>query len=225
MKSILSVLKKSSLFLGKTEAEIEDIISKADYKIMNYKKNEIIFYTFSKSSFVGIVLEGSVIIQKNLPTGKIVNNTLKKAGESFGGITIFSDISTYPCDITAKENCSILFIPKSYMKNLILSDSLINFNVLSTMSANMLMFDKQTELLAYSSIQEKIAFFLISNSRTQNNCSIVNLPYSKKMWAEFLNVSRPSLYRELKKLCNDKIIEIDENCIKILNLEKLELLL
>jgi CRP-like cAMP-binding protein len=55
--------------------------------------------------------------------------------------------------------------------------------------------------------------------------NVIHLPFSKKTWAEYLNVSRPSLYRELKKLDDDQAIEINKNNISILNKQKLENLL
>ncbi|WP_132247729.1 helix-turn-helix domain-containing protein [Marinisporobacter balticus] len=41
-------------------------------------------------------------------------------------------------------------------------------------------------------------------------------PYSKKTWSEHLNVSRPSLFRELKILCTQQVIRIRNKEILIL---------
>lgn len=221
MKKLAASLMKSTVFLGKEREEIEKILVKTKYKIRNYKKNDLLFSTHHVASFIGIVLKGSVIIQINLATGKAINNVLKERGDSFGGVAIFSDISTYPCDIVAKENCSILLIPVKCMRQLISYDRDINFNVVSAMSKNMVILNKKTELLSYSSIQEKISFFLLENVKSENE-DTVKLPYSKKLWAEFLNVSRPSLYRELNKLIEERAIEINKSSIKILDIGILE---
>ena len=61
-----------------------------------------------------------------------------------------------------------------------------------------------------------IAYFLIHEIKTSGN-SMVHLSFTKKTWAEYLNVSRPSLCRELKKLCTDNIIEIIKDKILILD--------
>ncbi|MBN1468456.1 MAG: Crp/Fnr family transcriptional regulator [Fusobacteriaceae bacterium] len=225
MNNLLEILAKSSVFLGKTEEEIQVILNKIKYRIADYKKNEFIFNSSSPANSIGIIIKGSVIIQNNLATGKIINSFFKKVGDGFGGAIIFSDIPTFSCDVVAKENCTILFILKDYMKILVASDSLISSNVVSSMSKNMLKMNRQAELLTYSSIQEKIAFFLIYNSEFKNNVFQITIPYSKKIWSEFLNVSRPSLYRELKKLSAENIIEVYKNNIKIVDIKKLKSIL
>jgi len=50
---------------------------------------------------------------------------------------------------------------------------------------------------------------------------LIHSPFNKKTWAEYLNVSHPSLCRELKKLCNNNIIEINKDRISFLNEEAL----
>ncbi|MDD4690459.1 MAG: helix-turn-helix domain-containing protein, partial [Eubacteriales bacterium] len=43
------------------------------------------------------------------------------------------------------------------------------------------------------------------------------LPISKKQLADYLGVQRPSLFRELKKLQDERIIEIDNRVITLLS--------
>ena len=45
--------------------------------------------------------------------------------------------------------------------------------------------------------------------------SVILLPMSKRQLADYLGVQRPSLFRELKKLKEEGIIEIDNRTIVI----------
>ena len=61
---------------------------------------------------------------------------------------------------------------------------------------------------------EKIAFSLLHDFKCINGTVII--PFSKTTWSEDLNVSRTSLSRELKALCEQGIIHMDGNRIVFL---------
>lgn len=220
MKDILEILYKAPIFCGKDKKDIEDILGKMNYKVLHAKKNELIFDISKEAKYIGIILSGSVVVQNNLASGKVVNTVHRKIGEGICGTIIFSDEKSYPCDVLAKDKCSVLLISKSDMAELILNDSLINKNIINLMAKSILKLNQKAELLSYSSIKEKIAFSLLSWSEEQKSDK-VKVPYSKKMWSEYLNVSRPSLYRELTDLVNNGYIELYGSSIKILDIENL----
>lgn len=53
----------------------------------------------------------------------------------------------------------------------------------------------------------------------------VVLPFTKTTWAEYLNVSRTSLSRELKNLCEQNVIKMNGSNIVLTQRELLESLL
>jgi CRP-like cAMP-binding protein len=111
------------------------------------------------------------------------------------------------------------------MLDLISRDPILLENLLRSISNRVLLLNLKTELLSYSSIQKKIAFSLLYLMDDYSCNDKITLPYSKKKWAEYLNVSRTSLFRELKEVCEKKIIHIDSKTITILNRDSLENLL
>ena len=56
----------------------------------------------------------------------------------------------------------------------------------------------------------------------QTGSDVVKIPESVSKWAMTMNVSRPSLHRELKKMENKKIISYDPPSITILNSDDLQ---
>lgn len=50
---------------------------------------------------------------------------------------------------------------------------------------------------------------------------IFDMPMNRQELAEFLNVKRPSLSRELSNMQRDKIIEVYRSSVKITNIDKL----
>ncbi|SHH26972.1 Crp/Fnr family transcriptional regulator [Tepidibacter thalassicus] len=217
MKNISNILSNSILFKNKTQQEINIALSSINYIIKHYKKGDLIFSVDQPPKYIGIILEGCIEVQKNLASGKVISILYKKKGDLFGEGSAFSKASTYPCNIFAKTKSTILLITKQNILNLLSKDSLLLTNFLNSFANRILLLNLKTELLSYSSIQQKIAFSLLYLMNEYKYNNVIFLPYSKKTWSEHLNVSRPSLFRELKILCNQKIIQIQNRTITILN--------
>jgi len=77
------------------------------------------------------------------------------------------------------------------------------------------MLQQRLELLSYHGIAQKAAFWLLLRAR-QGESPTVKIPGSFSNWAMLMNVSRPSLHRELKKLEAQGIISLEPPEIRIL---------
>lgn len=216
MKKFLTVLCNSVLFENKTQDEIESALSSIEYIVKSYERGELIFRIDQSTKYIGIILDGSIEVQKNLASGKVISILYKRKGDLFGEGSVFSKATAYPCNIYSKTKSMILLISKENMLRLISNDTILLNNFLSSFANRVLLLNLKTELLSYSSIQQKIAFSLLYLMDDCKSGDTVTLPYSKKTWAEHLNVSRPSLFRELKILCSQKIIDIQSKTITIL---------
>lgn len=222
--NILNVLCCCPLFYKVKKTVIEEFMQTSDFIIKKFKKNEIVFSTDQNSDNMGIVISGCAEVQKYLPSGNIVCLDQKKKGQTFGGAVIFSSNSTYDYDVTAKNDCEILFLSRQSIKQFMDENPMIASNVLNTFSTHMMYYGKKVELFSYSSIKKKIAFYLLDKMETDKS-NIITLPFSKKTWSEYLNVSRPSLYRELKKLCIEHILTVKGNKITVLKPDELQSIL
>ena len=220
MDKYMDVLCNCPLFKGKEKKEIKDSLSRTEHKVIHYQKNDFIFRADHTPAYLGIVLKGSIDVQNNLESGKYFNVFYKKKGEVFGGALVFSNIQNYKFNIIAKTHCDILLIAKQSFLEVLAKDQIIVANILNLLAKSVLMLNHKIELFSHSSIQKKIAYSLLYNIQF-NPHNTIHLPYSKKDWAEHLNVSRPSLLRELKKLVDAGIIAIDKKTIKVLQKDHL----
>jgi CRP-like cAMP-binding protein len=215
MDDIIKALNKCAIFKGLDNAKIQELLSKTKYQVRQYNKNELIFREDQYSENIGIIIVGCIEIQKILASGNLICIFHNNQGDTFGGAVVFSSMTTYPCDVFSRCNSIILFFPKQSIFEMC-NENLIAKNLLNTFANKIIQYEKRLELFSYSSIQKKIAFFLLDELKTNNN-NTINLSFTKKTWAEYLNVSRPSLCRELKKLCDNNLIKIKMNKISILN--------
>ncbi|MDF2572268.1 MAG: Cyclic nucleotide-binding domain protein [Sporomusa sp.] len=225
MENFINTVANCRLFKDYDRSDLHKFLIHAEYKIGNFKKGQFIFRMDQPITYVGIILKGSVEVQKILPSGKVVNLIYKEKGELFAEGTIFSNMPAYPCQVISKDNTDVMLVPKQHVMKALAEERVLLANFLALMSDKLIFLNKKIELLSYCSIQSKIAYSLLHCISTDKNASVIELPYTQKAWAEHLNVPRPSLCRELKNLCKEKIIQTNKRTITILKRDKVELLL
>ncbi|AOY74511.1 Crp/Fnr family transcriptional regulator [Clostridium formicaceticum] len=221
MDSILFSLQGCNLFKHKSLEEIDSLLSNIHYRIDAYKENEVVFSPYQIADKMGIILSGAVDVQKLFPCGKIVTLNRRTTSDLIAEASLFSKTKHYPSTISACTTCQILFIHKDELLKLFLMDKDIMSCFLESVSNRVLALNRKIEILSLTSIAEKIAYFLIHAHHDDDN-NTITLPFSKKAWAEHMNVSRPSLLRELKKLEMDGLISIAKREIKIKDFEGLK---
>jgi hypothetical protein len=75
--------------------------------------------------------------------------------------------------------------------------------------------------LSLDTTRKKIANLLLKEYKKTNSLNII-LPYSKEKMAKLLNVTRPSLSRELTNMKDEGLIDYYKNKFTILDLGALE---
>lgn len=224
MNNLINNIKDSELFRNIDLTEIDKLISVVNYKQLNLQKNQSAFDTYSDPNYIGLVLNGSINIEKLLPSGKSVFMYSKKRGDIFGEVAVFSEMEQYPCNAVSVDNSTLLLFSKSeFFKLLTLSPNVLK-NFLKLVCNKAFMLNSRVGTLSFTSVKQKIAQSLLYDFAIENN-SLVQLPFNKKVWADSLNISRSSLYRELDLLCNDLIISLDKsNAISILDINRLKMI-
>lgn len=216
-----SVLKKSALFRALSVDVWQTALEQTPHRIQHYNKGEIIFHLMEPADKIGIVLSGKVEVQKSFPNGSQVNVSTRSPGELIGAAAVFSRHRRYPCDIVSLEPSAILVFHREQLLKLLQTDVRILENFTTEIASAAYMLQQRLELLSYHGIGQKAAFWLLTQLR-QTGKTCVQIPGSVSKWAMLMNVSRPSLHRELKKLEGDGIITYAPPAIQILNAEALQ---
>ena len=216
-----SVLKKSALFRALRVDVWQTALEQTPHRIQHYNKGEIIFHLMEPADKIGIVLSGKVEVQKSFPNGSQVNVSTRSPGELIGAAAVFSRHRRYPCDIVSLEPSAILVFHREQLLKLLQTDVRILENFTTEIASATYMLQQRLELLSYHGIGQKAAFWLLTQLR-QTGKTCVQIPGSVSKWAMLMNVSRPSLHRELKKLEGDGIITYAPPAIQILNAEAIQ---
>ena len=216
-----SVLEKSTLFSGVPAAELRTALEETPHHIQCYDKGEIIFHLMESATRIGIILEGRVEAQKSFPNGSQVNVSIRVPGEMIGPAAVFSKSQRYPCDIVSLEPVTVIMFRKDDLLKLMQKNVRILENFIAEIASATYMLQQRIELYSYNGIAQKAAFWLLMQAR-QTGKSKIHIPGSVSKWAMLMNVSRPSLHRELKRMEDEGIISYDSPAIDILNPDKLQ---
>ena len=216
-----TVLEQSALFSGIPTKELCNDLNTVPHHIQRYDKGDTIFHLMENASRIGIVLEGNVQAQKPFPNGSQINVSVRKAGELIGAAAAFSRSQKYPCDVVALESATILFFLREDILLLLQKDLRIMEYFMTELATASYMLQQRLELMSYSGIAQKAAFYLLIQAR-QSGKNVIKRPGSVSNWAMVMNVSRSSLHRELKKLEADGLIAYAPPVIEIHDFEALQ---
>lgn len=213
-------LAESRIFRGLTEKEIAELLDGISYKVITYDKGEAVFHLMDDAEQVAIILLGRVQVQKIFPGGGHMQVNIAGPGDMIGEAAVFSAQRKYPCELTALEDAELLLIERDEMLKLLQSNRGLLNNFIIELSTATYELQWRIELLSYTGIQQKIAFYLLSRSM-QLGRDAVPIPDSITKWALSMNVSRPSLHRELKDMESHGIISVAAPIITIWNKDAL----
>lgn len=216
-----SVLEKSSLFAHMTAAELRKILEETPHHIQCYDKGETILHLMEPAEKIGIILEGRVEAQKSFPNGSQVNVSVRVPGDMIGPAAVFSRNQKYPCDIVSLDPVTVMMFRRDDLLGLLQKDVKILENFTRELASAAYMLQQRLELFSYNGIAQKAAFWLLTRARQTGNDK-VPVPGSVSKWALLLNVSRPSLHRELKRMEADGMISYSPPVIKILDAKALQ---
>lgn len=220
-----NVLLKSSLFQGINKVGMQDIIHCLNPVIRNYEKSSFITLAGDAFNSIGVILTGEVVVLKESGAGNRTVMALLKPGDIFGEVVAFSRKATWPASIQAQEFSQVLFLSGEKIiggcESICPWHRTLIRNTLGIISEKALMLNKRVDYLSIKSMREKICTYLLDQVRETGKLSFV-LPLKRQELADYLNVSRPSMSREMGRMRDEGIIDYHRSSVTVNNLEALK---
>lgn len=207
-------LANVSLFKGLNPQEISDCLRKVDFKIKDYKKNEIVFFRGDILKQVIIIINGTTHGEMQKFNGDTIVINQMKSGEVLASAFLFGNDNIFPVDLVTLENSKFLLFDKEKYLNLIQSDKRLLLNFINEISNKSQLLSKRIWFnFTHKTIEEKILSYINENAK---NNKIKFLPSISALAKKF-EVTRPALSREISNLCKKKILTKIENNIYSIN--------
>ena len=214
IKDLSLFLTKVSLFKGLNPDKIAKYLTEANFKIKEYKKNEIVFFRGDILKKIIIIVKGTARGEMQKFNGDTIVINQMKAGEVLASAFLFGKNNVFPVDLIALENSEFLFLDKEKYLDLIQSDKRLLLNFIREISNKSQYLSKRIWFnFTHKTIEEKVLSYIKENAQDDK---IKFLPSISALAKKF-EVTRPALSREISSLCKRKILKKIENNVYIIN--------
>ena len=214
------IILKSKIFKNIEENEVALLLKCINNYRKTFKKGEIILREGEKTEYMGIVITGSVVVERADLWG---NNTVLGV-ISPGGIfaETYSILNDEPLmiNVYANEKSEILFLRtneifKTCEKSCNFHDQLI-LNLIRIASFKNLNLSRKILHTGPKTIRGKLLSFFSEWVKKENSLSF-SIPYNRQQLADYLSVDRSAMSNELSKMQKEGILEFKKNKFKIID--------
>ena len=211
----LKILKKIKLFNNFDEdqlKEVENFLS----DIKTYKNKEIIFNIGDEINYFGILLRGQVDLAIEDAFGNKTILSKLSAPALFAESVLIKNVEEIPLSVISSSDTEIIFFDYlSYKSSNLSSKDKLQDNLIKILANKNLFMRDKLNLLSLPDSRSKILYFLSNESR-KNHSKYFTIDFNITELAQFLNLNRSSLSRELSKLKKEGLIDYDNKTFRIL---------
>jgi len=214
----IRIIDKCPVFSGMTDEEREKCLSSLDSNEKAFRKNSYLMRAGDVTDRMGIVMSGSVTVESNDIWGNRTILSIVEERQVFAETYALLPDEIMLVDVRANENCRILFLSirnvfkepsKESWKNKILK------NLLMIYSQKNLHLSGRSFHTSSKSCRGRLLSYLNSVSLRENSNEF-DIPFNRQQLADYLNLERTNMSKELAKMQKDRIIEYHLNHFKLI---------
>ncbi|SDA63352.1 cAMP-binding domain of CRP or a regulatory subunit of cAMP-dependent protein kinases [Butyrivibrio sp. INlla18] len=214
----LEGIEKSRLFKEMTAKELSSCLASLDAREKKYRKDDLILRAGERTSSIGMVLSGSVTIESNDVWGNC--SVLSHVGQNqFFAETYALLGEVLLVDVRANEDCRILFCN---IRNL-LEDSKKSSPWKEKLLKNILIISSQKNLVlsgrsfhtSPKSCRGRLLSYLNAIA-LQTSSREFDIPFNRQQLADYLNLERTNMSKELSHMKDEGLIEYRKSHFKLI---------
>ena len=219
MKKYIPILKRTKLFSGVADDEINSMLSCLDARLQSYKKGEYVLRQGERLNSITVLVSGELYIQRDDYWGNrsIVNRI--DVGEMFGEAYIAPESGALLNDVIAVEDSTVIFF--DVRRIITVCSSACRFHSMVVQNLFFAISEKNRALIqklghiSKRTTREKLISYLSEEAKRQNSASFV-IPFNRQQLADFLSVDRSAMSNELCKMRDEGLLEFEKNKFKLL---------
>lgn len=221
----LNVINSCALFKNITRENLVSLLPCLKPLTVSYEENTLIFTHGTKINYIYILLEGKIEIAKENPAGQKNIVSLLLPGQLFGEGVVCTSHHISPVSALALTSSKLLLIPYerivvSCEHNCSFHHSII-YNMMRLLGEKNYQLNTKMDLLLLKGMREKLVTYLLSEAQALETQAFT-IPLNRNQLADYLNVSRPSMCRELGRMKEEGLIDYYQNSFKLLDVKALQ---
>lgn len=214
-----AVLRQAPLFAGIRQEEIPKLLPCLAAARKTFEKDAAIFSIGEKIIRVGLVLSGSVRIERYDCWGNRHIVTAVLPGDLFGEAYAAAAQPSGDIGVTAAEPSTVLFLDLSRMlhmcKNACPYHARLIDNLVCLLASKNLALNEKLTCVTQPTLRDKLLSYLSSQSLRQHS-AYFDIPFDRQALADYLNAERSALSNEISKLRREGILECRKNHFHLL---------
>lgn len=189
-----------------------------------FAKKQILYSESKRPKYLYYLKSGKVKTYKQHEDGKDYIINLYKEHDYIGYLALLEN-SAYEESAEVLEDAEVVMIPKDDFLAAMSNDFAIASKFIKLITQNVKEHEDRLLNLAYSSLRKRVAKALVSiqSKYSASTQQIINI--SREDIARYVGTATESLIRTLSDFKSEKLIEVKEGKICVLNIEKLKSLL
>jgi CRP/FNR family transcriptional regulator len=215
-------LKNISLFKGIDQIQLGHIKGKAT--LHSYVRGSILFVEGQETNGTYIVLSGLIKVVKIHKEGREKTVAILGRGDILGEMTLF-ETTTRSATAKIMEDSSVLLIPNSDFKQLLLDIPQLALQVIGILAERLRQTDQHIQELLFFNARERIVCNLLHLAAVhgieESNKIKIPLRLTHAELANLVGVSRETVTKVLDDLRKDNLIRIKNRQLWLLNKEEL----
>lgn len=191
-------------------------------QVEKYKKKQMIFTQGNRPSRIYFLKKGKVKVYKMNSDKKELIVRVVNEGDFFGYIAMLED-TDYQANAEAITNCEIASIPRAEFEELMNTHPDVAGKFIKLLAKDVLTMEDHLIQIAYNSLRRKVADALLTAfEKFKDDTDKLNISISRENLASITGTATESVIRTLSDFKNEKLIELREGKIAILNFDKLK---
>ena len=217
--NVTKALLRCPLFEGLTAEEIEQTMATVSHRLVRFDRNDVYTLAGSPCRYADIIVEGEMTARMVGPSGKFVQMAARGVGTLLAPAFIFSKDNRMPVSIETNRATTVLRMTPDSLRQLMQHNERIQMNFIRQLSTVSQFLAKKVRILTLHTVREKVAIFLLEESRKRNTDTFT-LTKSRQEIADSFAIQKFSLQRCLNEFVADGAILLNGKTITILNREK-----
>lgn len=202
---LITTLEKCVLFKGIHKEQLIKLKSHLNYYQKTYCIGTHNISESFQSNSIGIIDDGKLIVEKFSHSGNQTKLTVLEQGDVFGFASLYTTDNHFPTNISCLEDASIIILNMDSFIEVLSQSKILMKNYISLMSNKINFLNMKIDIFTMNCAREKIIYFFDIQIKINNRKSF-SIVYSYEYLAEYLNMSKATLYRELSKLEKEQMI-------------------
>ena len=216
----ITQIQTTVLFRGMSTAETKDALNALSAREKSYRKGDVLLLAGDTTDEMGLVLEGSVTVESNDIWGNRTILSLVEPGGFFAETYAYLSNEPLLVDVTANENCRILFLRIGSIQTQSTKDTAswqkkLIYNLLTISFHKNLVLSGRSFHTAPKTVRGRLMSYLNAVSLKQGSTEF-DIPFKRQQLADYLNVERTALSKELGKMQKDGILLTKKNHFKLM---------